>query len=138
MKELLGVSFAITCLLGLYLGFSIGDTIKNTTKKLTAKEPDVAYIYRNLDALIAVKLDNVREELKLKKRTLTNTEATELAINISNEIYNALSDNFLDYANRSMTDNEVLNYITVFVTRNLLKIMSDTLPNAFSLKNIKK
>lgn len=138
MKELLGVSFAITCLLGLYLGFSIGDTIKNTTKKLTAKEPDVAYIYRNLDALIVVKLDNVREELKLKKRTLTNTEATELAINISNEIYNALSDNFLDYANRSMTDNEVLNYITVFVTRNLLKIMSDTLPNAFSLKNIKK
>ena len=138
MKELLGVSFAIACLLGLYLGFSIGDTIKNTIKKLTAKEPDVAYIYRNLDALIAVKLDNVREELKLKKKTLTNTEATELAINISNEIYNALSDNFLDYANRSMTDNEVLNYITVFVTRNLLKIMSDTLPNAFSLKNIKK
>ena len=138
MEELIGVYFSVACLLGLYLGFSIGDTVKNTIKKLTAKEPDVAYIYRNLDALIAIKLDNVREELKLRKKTLTDKEATELAMSISNEIYNALSDNFLDYANNSITDNEVLNYITSFVTRNILRIMSDTLPNAFSVNNIKK
>lgn len=138
MEELIGVYFSVACLLGLYLGFSIGDTVKNTIKKITAKEPDVAYIYRNLDALIAIKLDNVREELRLRKKTLTDKEATELAMSISNEIYNALSDNFLDYANNSITDNEVLNYITSFVTRNILRIMSDTLPNAFSVNNIKK
>ena len=132
--EIIGLVFGLSCLIGLYIGISIGNHISKAIKKIFTKEPDVAYIYRNIDAMVLVRLTKLENILTMRgrNRTLTDAEATEISKQFSLEIFNNLSENMKSYILFSVSEDEVLEYITNMVTSNVIKIMDKRLPNSFS------
>lgn len=132
--EIIGLVFGLSCLIGLYIGISIGNQISKAIKKIFTKEPDVAYIYRNIDAMVLVRLTKLENILTMRgrNRTLTDAEATEISKQFSLEIFNNLSENMKSYILFSVSEDEVLEYITNMVTSNVIKIMDKRLPNSFS------
>ena len=87
--ELIGITFAIFALTGFYLGFTIGNNIK----KYFAREPDVEYVQKNLKILCDERANELALNLKANNRTMISSdEATKMVEELSNEIYDGLSE----------------------------------------------
>ena len=120
--ELIGITFAIFALTGFYLGFTIGNNIK----KYFAREPDVEYVQKNLKILCDERANELALNLKANNRTMISSdEATKMIEELSNEIYDGLSDNMKNYINITFTEDEVLRFITSEMMKKLLIIMGN-------------
>ena len=120
--ELIGITFAIFTLTGFYLGFTIGNNIK----KYFAREPDVEYVQKNLKILCDERANELALNLKANNRTMISSdEATKMIEELSNEIYDGLSDNMKNYINITFTEDEVLRFITSEMMKKLLIIMGN-------------
>lgn len=124
MNEILLIFFGISCLCGIYLGLTIGDKIKKCFIRLTVKEPDVEYAYKNLNILIEARLKELTISIRnMGKKQFSDEEVTTIANKLTEEIYDSISDNMKEYLYITLTDKEILRYIAFAITNTIMEIM---------------
>ena len=79
---------------------------------------DVRRVYQDLESIIQIHLKRVNYIITLQhRRSINDTDAEDLIIEIGDEIYNSISPQLLYKFHCAITDAEIIEHITHVVTR---------------------